>query len=92
MKYYKCNDITEMPLHVFPKTDEYQHVMRIVLQALGITAPVDDGEELEAAKTRKHSRQRRLLGARPLAEARPPNGGFLRNATETEALIYCVGA
>lgn len=50
MKYYKCNDITEMPLHVFPKTDEYQHVMRIVLQALGITAPVDDGEELEAAK------------------------------------------
>lgn len=50
MKYYKCNDITEMPLHVFPKTDEYQHVMRIVLQALGITAPVDDSEELDAAK------------------------------------------
>ena len=50
MEYYGCVDITEMPLKVFPKTDEYQHVMRIVLQALGITAPVNDEEDLEAAK------------------------------------------
>lgn len=50
MDYYGCVDITDMPLKVFPKTDEYQHVMRIVLQALGITAPVNDEEDLEAAK------------------------------------------
>ena len=50
MDYYGCLDITDMPLKVFPKADEYQHVMRIVLQALGITAPVNDDEELEAAK------------------------------------------
>lgn len=50
MEYYGCVDITDMPLKVFPKTDEYQHVMRIVLQALGITAPVNDDEDLAAAK------------------------------------------
>lgn len=50
MEYYGCVDITDMPLKVFPKTNEYQHVMRIVLQALGITAPVNDEEDLEAAK------------------------------------------
>jgi len=36
MKYYGCVDITEMPLLVFPRPDEYQHVMRIVMSALGI--------------------------------------------------------
>lgn len=50
MSYYKCPDITEMPLKVFPKADEYQHVSRIVMQALGLMEPVNDEEELEAAK------------------------------------------
>lgn len=50
MKYYNCVDITEMPLLVFPKSDDYQHVSRIVMQALGLMGGVDDGEELEAAK------------------------------------------
>ncbi len=50
MKYYNCSDITEMPFKVFPKADEYQHVSRIVMQALGLAGAVDDEEELEAAK------------------------------------------
>lgn len=50
MKYYNCVDVTEMPLLVFPKSDDYQHVSRIVMQALGLMSGVDDGEELEAAK------------------------------------------
>ncbi len=50
MKYYHCVDVTEMPLKVFPKADEYQHVSRIVMQALGLASAVNDDEELEAAK------------------------------------------
>lgn len=50
MDYYGCVDITDMPLKVFPKSDEYQHVMKIVMQALGITSPVNDEEDLEEAK------------------------------------------
>ena len=43
-------DNTEMPLKVFPKADEYQHVSRMVMQALGLAAPVSDDEDVEAAK------------------------------------------
>ena len=50
MKYYNCADFTEMPLKVFPKTDEYQHVSKIVMQALGLASAASDEEELEAAK------------------------------------------
>lgn len=50
MNYYGCVDVTEMPLKVFPKADEYQHVSRIVMQALGLASAVSDDEELEAAK------------------------------------------
>lgn len=50
MKYYGCVDVTDMPLKVFPKADEYQHVSRIVMQALGLASAVNDDEELEAAK------------------------------------------
>jgi len=50
MDYYKCVDITEMPLKVFPRADEYQHVSRIVMQALGLASTVSDKEELEDAK------------------------------------------
>lgn len=50
MAYYNCVDVTDMPLKVFSKADEYQHVLRIVMQALGLTSAVNDDEELEAAK------------------------------------------
>lgn len=50
MDYYKCVDVTDMPLKVFPKSDEYQHVSRMVMQALGLSSAVNDDEELEAAK------------------------------------------
>lgn len=52
MDYYKCVDVTEMPLLVFPKSDDYAHVSRIVMQALGIMTGVEDGDknDLEAAK------------------------------------------
>lgn len=50
MEYYGCVDVTDMPLKVFPRADEYQHVSRIVMQALGLASAVNDDEEIEAAK------------------------------------------
>lgn len=50
MKYYGCVDVTEMPLKVFHKTDEYQHVSRIVMQALGLSSAVNDEDDLTDAK------------------------------------------
>lgn len=50
MEYYGCVDITEMPLKVFPRADEYQHVSKVVMQALGLASAVNDDEELAAAK------------------------------------------
>jgi len=51
MKHYKCVDVTEMPLHVFPRADEYQHVTRIVMQALGLLSEeTSDNEEITDAK------------------------------------------
>jgi hypothetical protein len=50
MEYYGCVDVTDMPLKVFSKADEYQHVSRIVMQALGLAAGVSDDEELSDAK------------------------------------------
>lgn len=46
MKYYGCHDITEMPNLVFPKSDEFSHVSRLVFAALGIgTFPGEDENE-----------------------------------------------
>lgn len=51
MKFYNCADITEMPLLVFPRSDEYNHVSRIVMNALGIGNDVaTDDDTVEAAK------------------------------------------
>lgn len=36
MEYYNCHDITDMPLKVFPNADEYTHVVKIVMAALGL--------------------------------------------------------
>lgn len=53
MKHYNCVDVTEMPLLVFPHADEYQHVTRIVMSALGLgdyAADEQTEETLEEAK------------------------------------------
>lgn len=50
MEYYGCVDVTDMPLKVFSKADEYQHVLKIVMQALGLTSPIDESEDIDAAK------------------------------------------
>lgn len=50
MKHYNCVDVTDMPLLVFPRSDEYQHVSRIVMSALGLGNFSTDDETLEAAK------------------------------------------
>lgn len=50
MKHYGCVDITEMPLKVFSRADEYSHVSRVVMQALGLVERVNDDEDLNAAK------------------------------------------
>lgn len=50
MKHYNCVDVTEMPLLVFSKADEYQHVSRIVMQALGLASTVNDDEDMKDAK------------------------------------------
>ena len=52
MAFFNCNDIAEMPLKVFPRTDEYSHVSRAVMLALGIISePADETyNELDEAK------------------------------------------
>ncbi len=51
MDFYKCNDITEMPNKVFPKADEFSHVNRMVMNALGIgEAAAPDDEVIADAK------------------------------------------
>ena len=50
MQHYGCVDFTDMPLKVFPTADEYQHVSRIVMQALGLASAISDEEELADAK------------------------------------------
>ena len=50
MNYYNCHDISEMPLHVFQRPDEYAHVSDIVMRALGLIDAPEDEKELEAAK------------------------------------------
>lgn len=50
MKHYGCVDVTDMPLKVFSTADEYQHVSRIVMQALGLSGTVNEDEELADAK------------------------------------------
>lgn len=51
MDHYKCVDVTDMPLHVFKKADEFEHVLRIVMSALGLgDFNGDDEETIEEAK------------------------------------------
>lgn len=52
MEYYNCYDKTEMPLKVFSKPGEYDHVFRMVMTALGILSSEENQEEdlVEEAK------------------------------------------
>lgn len=51
MEYYHCVDITEMPLNVFRRADEYSYVLRMVTKILGLSDDLDeDKEDIEAAK------------------------------------------
>ena len=46
MAFFGCNDISEMPLKVFPRADEYAHVSRAVMAALGLASePATDEQE-----------------------------------------------
>lgn len=50
MAFYKCADVTEMPLLVFSRADEYAHVTKAVLTALGMMDAEPDSEVVEEAK------------------------------------------
>ncbi len=50
MDFYKCCDITEMPLKVFSKQSEYDYVFRTVMTALGILENPENSDELDEAK------------------------------------------
>lgn len=49
MDFYKCVDITDMPL-AFPRADEYAHVSRAVMTALGLMDSVSEDKEIDDAK------------------------------------------
>lgn len=53
MAFYNCHDITEMPFKVFPRSDEFSHVNRAVLAALGKASEANqpsDKEEIDDIK------------------------------------------
>ena len=52
MEFHHCVDITEMPLLVFYRMDEYTQVLQSVLQVLGIIDESDEDEDgdITAAK------------------------------------------
>lgn len=50
MDYYGCVDVTDMPLKVFSKADEYTYVLRTILKVLGLSSEINEEEDLEAAK------------------------------------------
>lgn len=52
MAHYSCQDVTEMPLLVFSRADEFNHVSKIVMAALGLSGSeaTNDKENLDDAK------------------------------------------
>ena len=50
MDYYKCVDITQMPLLVFRRADKYAHVVRVVMTTLGLIDGEKDEEIIDEAK------------------------------------------
>lgn len=50
MDFYGCVDVTDMPNLVFSRPDEYAHVSRAVMTALGLMDAPSDEDTVEAAK------------------------------------------
>ena len=50
MDFYKCADVTDMPTLVFSRADEYSHVTRAVLTALGMLDGQTDDETIDEVK------------------------------------------
>lgn len=53
MAHYGCVDITDMPMKVFSRSDEFAHVSKIVMAALGLGPGTDadnDEKNLDDAK------------------------------------------
>lgn len=44
MAHYGCVDVTEMPLAVFSRADEFAHVSKIVMAALGLSSSGAEGD------------------------------------------------
>ena len=54
MKYYNCLDITEMASKVFSRTDEFAHVNRVVMAALGLSREADNADTKQALDDAKN--------------------------------------
>ena len=53
MKFFGCHDVSEMAAKVFKRTDEFAHVNRAVMAALGLNrepADVDSQKDVDEAK------------------------------------------
>ena len=50
MGFYKCHDISEMAQLVFSSADEYAHVSRVVMAALGLGAALETDALVREAK------------------------------------------
>ena len=53
MKFFDCYDVSEMAVKVFPRIDEFAHVNRAVMAALGLNREpedVDSGRDVDEAK------------------------------------------
>ena len=55
MAFFNCSDIAEMPLKVFPKSDEYALVSRAVMVALGLTSEPAQEDQQNALDEVKNS-------------------------------------
>jgi hypothetical protein len=54
MAFFNCSSIAEMPLKVFPRADEYAHVSRAVMVALGLASEPSQEEKDKALDEAKN--------------------------------------
>ncbi len=50
MAHYKCQDVTDMPMHVFSNTKDFNDAAQLVMKTLGMIDQPSADEEIEAAK------------------------------------------
>lgn len=50
MAHYKCEDVTDMPLHVFAEQKEFNDAAKLVMQTLGMIDVPNADDEIEDAK------------------------------------------